>query len=124
MPGDPVPADFVADTVDGGMVSTADLTGPDVLVLFVDGSCTTCFDAVGLLKERHAAGADTVRPIAVVIGQPEERTPLVAELAPIARVVEETSHTALPSRFGVRGFPPRWWSAAGWCGRPPIGSTR
>ncbi|HET6214718.1 MAG TPA: hypothetical protein VFE14_17765 [Micromonosporaceae bacterium] len=100
--GEPMP-EFEAVTTDGGRVSTADLAGPDVLVLFVDGTCPSCFDAVSTLRELRRYGDP--RPIAVVIGQPAERAALVAELEPLARVVEEVSYTGLPARFGVRGFP-------------------
>ena len=103
-PGTAVP-DFVATTVDGGTVSAADLAGPDVVVLFVDGSCATCFDIVTELRARPAPTSEATRPIAVVIGQPDERGALVAELTPLARVVEESSYVGLPARFGVRGFP-------------------
>jgi hypothetical protein len=102
MPGEPVP-EFVADTTGGGQVGTADLAGEDVLVLFLDGSCPSCFDAVPMLRERPPSGGP--RPIAVVIGQPAERAPMVAELATLARVVEEDTHGGLAARFGVRGFP-------------------
>lgn len=101
LPGERVP-DFVATTTDGGRVGTADLAGPDVLVLFVDGTCPSCFDAVSTLESWRLTDP---RPIAVVIGTPDERVGLVAELEPLARVVEELSYTGLAAQFGVRGFP-------------------
>jgi redoxin len=102
LPGDPVP-EFVAEATDGGLVSNSDLAGPDVLVLFLTGSCPTCFDAVSMLRELPATARP--RPIAVVIGQPADVAGLVADLEPLARVVVETAHNGLPARFAVRGFP-------------------
>lgn len=101
-PGTPVP-EFLVEASDGSPVSNADLAGSDTLVLFVDGGCPTCFDAVTAVRALPGDGAP--RPIAVVIGEPAEVAGLVSELEPMARVVLEPAHNGLPARFGVRGFP-------------------
>jgi hypothetical protein len=97
--------DFVVPTTDGGEVRTDDLAGGDVLVLFLTADCRSCLDEAARLREQAGDGGVGLRPIAVVIGEPDERAGLVSQLEPVARVVEETHHTGLAARFGVNGFP-------------------
>jgi hypothetical protein len=102
--GSPVP-EFVVATSVGGQVSTEDLAGPDVLLLFLTVSCSACQN---LLASLPRAVANTLRgqqPIAVVVGEPVERAPLVTELEGLAQVVEQSYNDGLARRFGVRGFP-------------------
>jgi hypothetical protein len=103
VPGEPVP-DFDATTVDGVRLGAQDLAGPDVLLLFLTASCESCREEVDRLRAEPPAAAEA-RPIAVVMGRPEERAELVRDLLPLARVVEQTDYAGLAARFGVRGFP-------------------
>jgi hypothetical protein len=103
-PGIPVP-EFVATTISGDQVSTEDLAGPDVPLLFLTASCSPCQDVVAGLRQALAGTARSPLPIAVVIGEPRERAPLVMELEQLARVVEQDYTDGLAGRFQVRGFP-------------------
>lgn len=102
-PGEPVP-DFVATTIDGVRLTADDLAGPDVLVLFLTASCESCREEVDRLREQPPVASEP-RPIAVVMGEPDERAQLVRALVPLARVVEQAGYAGLAARFGVRGFP-------------------
>jgi hypothetical protein len=98
----PVP-DFTATTTAGLRLTSADLAGPDQLLLFLYGSCESCHDN---LPQTVAALADAeVRPVAVVVGRPDLRAALTAGLAPVAHVIEEYDMSGLANLFRVTGFP-------------------
>jgi hypothetical protein len=98
----PVP-DFIATTISGEPISSADLEGPEQLLLFLYGSCESCHDT---LPQTVSALADLeTRPVAVVIGRPDTRAALAAGLAPVAHVIEEYDMSGLANLFHVTGFP-------------------
>ncbi|MFG1945744.1 TlpA family protein disulfide reductase [Nonomuraea sp. NPDC048826] len=101
-PGRAVPA-FDATTTSGGRVTRADLDGPDVVVLFLMESCPACGSVVAGLRERPVREGPS--PIAVLVGDGPERDRLVAELEPVARVINLPDGERLAGDFGVHGFP-------------------
>jgi hypothetical protein len=98
----PLP-DFSATTTSGHTLTSADLSGPDQLLLFVYGSCESCHD--NLPNTVEALTTVATRPVAVVIGRPDTRAALTAGLEPVAHVIEEYDMSGLANLFHVTGFP-------------------
>lgn len=101
-PGTPVP-EFVAATADGATVSHEDLAGSDRILAFLTTDCASCIDQVPALRQLDPQ--QHRRPIVVVIGEPAQRSTMVASLAEAAIVVEEDADGALARAFDIREFP-------------------
>lgn len=95
--------EFSARTTSGQTLTTADLSGPDQLLLFLYGSCESCHD--NLPKTVAALSGLDTRAVAVVIGRPDTRAALTAGLSPVAHVIEEYDMSGLANLFRVSGFP-------------------
>jgi hypothetical protein len=107
----PVPAvgskvtPFVAVTTDGQQLSVADLSGRSLVGFFAEG-CHMCRD----MAPRFAGHASVFpggrdRVLAVVVAGAKASSPLVTELAPVARVVVESGDGPMARAFRVDGFP-------------------
>ncbi|GAA4954848.1 TlpA family protein disulfide reductase [Actinoplanes utahensis] len=99
-----VAAPFEATANDGGAVSLASFTG-QTLVGFFSPGCSACEERMPSFLAYANDLADPSRVLAVVVGKPDRAEPLVAELSPVARVVQEASDGAVADAFAIRGFP-------------------
>jgi thiol-disulfide isomerase/thioredoxin len=99
------PAEFHAETVDGGEVSLASLATPALLGFF-SPDCPPCREwiprfvqAAGELPEGRA------QALAVVIGNATGGGDEVAQLRPVAQVVVEPSDGPVSRAFELKGWP-------------------
>jgi hypothetical protein len=100
-----VPADFVAETVDGERVSRQALLG-DTMVGFFTAHCQPCKERAPQFIERAAtlpAGRD--QSLAVVIGDDTDAKELAEVLSATVRVVREQPGDAVSGAFKVHGYP-------------------
>jgi hypothetical protein len=103
-----VPGDFATTTTAGEPLSRAHLQTGDgrTIVAFFSPSCSSCAEQLSEFVRRVPAllvGAD--RAVAVVVGDASEVSAMVAELAPVARVVVEPWNGPVGAAFGLGGVP-------------------
>jgi len=99
------PADASATTVDGALVSTADLG--DTLVGFFSPTCTPCAERAPQFVDhaRRLPGGRSQVLAVVVSGAETDPAALTALFEPVARVVVEPPEGPLATAFEVIGFP-------------------
>ncbi|MET7962629.1 hypothetical protein ABZ356_22540 [Micromonospora zamorensis] len=100
-----IPGDFISTTVDGRVLSRADLP-PMTLVAFLSPSCEHCEEQLPVLVDRARTmpgGAEHVW--IVVVGKGPETQPYAERFTGLATVFVEPGTGALPLAFGVKGFP-------------------
>lgn len=98
-------APFTATTVDGEVVTAADLTGSALIAVF-STSCAPCRDKLpGFVAAAAAHPGGPQRVLAVVVGLGEEATTFLNALSSVARVVREKDHGAVSTALGVSAFP-------------------
>jgi thiol-disulfide isomerase/thioredoxin len=99
------PADASATTVDGALVTTADLG--DTLVGFFSPTCTPCAERAPQFVEyaRRLPGGRSRAVAVVVSGTEGAPDALTALFEPVARVVVEPPEGPLATAFQVVGFP-------------------
>ncbi|WP_081748916.1 TlpA disulfide reductase family protein [Nocardiopsis sp. CNT312] len=98
-------ADFSAETVDGTTVNRADLEGETLVGVFSPG-CPACTEQLPRFTDLAASfpgGRDRV--LAVVVGEAADAAHEIAQLTPVARVVQEEHGGTTAPAFGVNGFP-------------------
>ncbi|MFC7548091.1 TlpA family protein disulfide reductase [Plantactinospora sp. GCM10030261] len=96
---------FTAETVDGHPITLESL-GSRPLLGFFSPSCTPCKERLPRFVAYAASrpgGRNGV--LAVVSGTPEEASPLVGQLQPVATVVVEADQGPVQRAFAVEGFP-------------------
>ncbi|MFB6714178.1 TlpA family protein disulfide reductase [Streptomyces sp. NPDC056358] len=96
---------FSATSADGEPVSQDTVTS-DTLVAFFSPGCAPCQDEVPRFVQ-HIRASALSRDLAwaVVVGDAEECTPFVSELAPVARVFVEQPGGPLGRAFRTSAFP-------------------
>jgi thiol-disulfide isomerase/thioredoxin len=97
--------DFTTSTVDGEPLARDLLVG-ETLVAFFSPTCKPCKEKLPKFIEfarTMRGGRDRV--LATVIGDAEETAALTAELAPVARVVNEEYDGALSAAFQAKAYP-------------------
>ena len=99
--GAPVP-EFAAIAADDEPVTSADLLGT-VVVAFFSLGCRPC--AEQLPKFLEYAKELPARPLAVVVGDPDEAAGEVEMLRPVSRVVVEPFNGPVAGAFGVSAYP-------------------
>jgi hypothetical protein len=98
-------ADFVATTLDGGVVTREDISDM-TLVAFLSPACDLCEEQVPLLLERARempGGRDRVW--VVVVGKGEETQPYAERFREVATVFIEPANAPLPLAFSLNGYP-------------------
>ncbi len=94
---------FVAVTVDGGMLSQADLAGSDTLVALLSPGCGSCDDVLAQL----AADSSDLKPVILIHTEEpedEETVALVDKARGVGRVAV-VPFGPVPKAFGVDSFP-------------------
>jgi Redoxin len=106
--GTAVPADLLGVATDGSVLTSEDLAGPDVVMVFLAASCPPCRAALPELRAALAAmPSDGPRPVAVLRGPVEGCAEYAAALAPVARVIEDgdTKFTGVTMALAVYSYP-------------------
>ncbi|MEV8634545.1 TlpA disulfide reductase family protein [Streptosporangium sp. NPDC051023] len=102
LPPGATPEAFTAVDVDGDPVGA----GGARLVAFFAPGCSLCHERMPqVLEYAGRGGLRREDVLAVVIGDGDETDELVAELAPVARVVVEEIEGPVFRAFGVKGLP-------------------
>ncbi|MEU5878623.1 hypothetical protein [Spirillospora sp. NPDC047279] len=98
--------DFAVTAVDGGAVSSTELSGP-TLVAFLAPGCQACdFSVPGFIERAEQTPGGREHVLAVLMGAPQFGEELRERLAPVARVLtEEEENGPLAQAFGVLGLP-------------------
>ncbi|MCM6771892.1 TlpA family protein disulfide reductase [Nocardia sp. CDC159] len=97
--------EFETATVDGEPLRT-DLLADETLVAFFSPTCAPCQAKLPKFVEHaRATAAGTPRPVAVVVGAPEEATEFVAALRPVSRVVLDGTDGTMAAAFQAHAFP-------------------
>jgi hypothetical protein len=96
-------AEFEATTTDGRLVSHRDfMEGERILALFTTG-CGDCITAAADLRQ-HADSLSSI-PVVGVIGPPEDREPIVAQLQGRVLVMEEAALGPVATALEINEFP-------------------
>ena len=96
-------AEFEAITVDGRPISHRDFAeGERILALLTTG-CGDCMTAVADFRQH--AGSLTTPPVVGVIGSPEGRAPIVAQLEGHVQVLEEGASGSVSMALEINEFP-------------------
>jgi hypothetical protein len=101
-PGTPV-AEFEATTVDGGRVSHADFAEGERIFALLTTGCGECITAASELRQHAASLTNT--PVVGVIGPPEDRAPIVAQLEGHVQVMEEAALGPVATALEINEFP-------------------
>ena len=101
-PGTPLPP-FEATTTDGQSISERDFADGERIFALLTSGCGDCVSAAAEL--RHHAGSLRTPPVVGVIGPPEDRAPIVAQLEGHLPVMTETTLGPVATALQIRDFP-------------------
>lgn len=99
-PGTPVPS-FSATATNGEQITEDAFSTPQRLLVFLTTGCSSCTDQIPLVQQLDGPE----RPVVVVIGEPDKRDDMAAQLAGVADVVLEEDDGPVARAFELREFP-------------------
>ena len=96
-------AEFESITTDGRPISHRDFAEGERIFALLTTGCGDCMTAVADFRQH--AGNLTTLPVVGVIGPPEDRAPIVAELEGHVQVLEEATSGPVSMAMNINEFP-------------------
>jgi thiol-disulfide isomerase/thioredoxin len=97
--------EFTASTIDGESLTRDDLVGETLVGIF-SPTCKPCREKLPKFVEfAQAIPGGRERVVAAVVGDAELAAELVAQLRPVARVIQEDNDGTFSAAFQLRAFP-------------------